>query len=193
MTDISFTEAPADVPDYPDIPPAAGMLQCEQCGIHFEHSGRGRKPKKCPDCRATRTPSSGSSTRRSTADVKAALATLDSMYSAIAFGLLTVSPASASVWAAQIEQLQRTNELALSGDKNLCRAINRMGERTGKAMFFGAHIMAIAPVVVTLRSDLASRKPKAKPANTKPADQPKPPVFEQPPVNNSTPNMKFFE
>lgn len=194
---ISFTEDDAKIllgesdqlPD--DKPPMDGQLICENCGTHFEHSGRGRKPKKCPDCRATKTAST-SRVRGSSADVKSALATLDNLYNVVAIALLTVSPKSASVWAEQVEGLQASNAVALAADKNLCRSINRLGERTGKAMFFGAHIMALAPVAITLRADMAARKPKKttpeKPARSESVE----PAFEQPPANNSH-NLGFFE
>lgn len=38
-------------------------LTCEKCGRDFQHEGRGRRPKRCPDCRTARS----SSTREDTA------------------------------------------------------------------------------------------------------------------------------
>lgn len=33
--------------------PAGVDLTCEQCGSSFEHTGRGRRPKRCPACRTS--------------------------------------------------------------------------------------------------------------------------------------------
>lgn len=40
----------SDEPSSSDTAPA-GELKCENCGRHFSHEGRGRKPKKCLECR----------------------------------------------------------------------------------------------------------------------------------------------
>lgn len=158
-----------DPPETDEIP-NNDFLTCESCNTSFEHSGRGRKPKRCPDCRK-----SGPTTSRAKSpagDVKSALAVLDGMYSAVSLGLFMLSPNAAASWAAQIDQLQASNAVTLAGDKVLCKSITKMGERTGKAMFFGAHVVAFAPVVNELRKDFANRTKKTKheptPANPSP-------------------------
>lgn len=172
MSVMEFAETEIPSEEIEEKQPGEGMLICEECGNHFDHSGRGRKPKRCPNCRSTKTSGTASRSTRGNADVKSALAVLDGIYGAVAIGLLAVSPKAASVWAENLEQLQATNSVALAGDKKLCQSINRVGERTGKAMFAGAHIMALAPVLVTLRADLAERSKAKRPAKP-PTDSPR--------------------
>lgn len=174
-----------------DTEPGEHGLQCENCGRTFEHTGRGRKPKQCPECRAEKrtTRSSATGSRRtSSKDVETALAVLDSTYSTVAVGLLMVSPKAAAVWAEQLEQLQATNRLTLAGDPNLTKTICRAGERSGKAMFFLAHVMALAPVVMTVRAEMPARKKRE---NKAPA-QPQVPEWEQPPTAPETDNLDWF-
>ena len=172
-----------------DTEPGEHGLQCENCGRTFEHTGRGRKPKQCPECRAEkRTTRSATGSRRSTSkDVETALAVLDSTYSTVAVGLLMVSPKAAGVWAEQLDQLQTTNRLTLAGDPNLTKTICRAGERSGKAMFFLAHVMALAPVVMTVRAEMPARKKRE---NKAPA-QPQVPEWE-PSVDTTIGNADFF-
>lgn len=40
--------------ELPPDAPTPGDLTCEKCGASFDHTGRGRKPKTCPDCRKKR-------------------------------------------------------------------------------------------------------------------------------------------
>lgn len=48
-------EVPPD-PDFSDSETSARVEHaCENCGNDVQYSGRGRVPKKCPDCRANRT------------------------------------------------------------------------------------------------------------------------------------------
>lgn len=153
LSGFELGDAPADDND---ATPFDGPT-CEVCGVALEYSGKGRKPKRCDDHKRQRA-ATGS---RTTSDVKSALAVLDQMYGAVSLGLLMVSPPSASVWASQLEQLQATNALVLAGDKALTKSICRLGERTGKAMFVGAHVMALVPVVGALNADFKSRPRKA--------------------------------
>ena len=43
-------------------PEVEGGLVCEKCLSAFDHSGRGRKPKRCPDCRGASTARRSAST-----------------------------------------------------------------------------------------------------------------------------------
>lgn len=144
--------------DTDTMPGTNGDLTCESCGKSFDHTGRGRKPKKCPDCRATRTATS--TPRKSSKDVDAACAVLDTTYNAIALGLLMLSPRAASTWAEQLDTLQAQNRLTLAGDPALTKSILRAGEKTGKAAFLVSHVLAVAPVVMVIREDMPKRKPK---------------------------------
>jgi hypothetical protein len=50
----AYEESPDIVSN--DVPPGANTLECENCGRHFHHEGRGRKPKRCLECRGTKSP-----------------------------------------------------------------------------------------------------------------------------------------
>lgn len=63
-----MTEADALPEGQGDDIPEVGSLTCAECGTAFVHTGRGRKPKKCPDCRAvagsSRTPKEDAAPKR---------------------------------------------------------------------------------------------------------------------------------
>lgn len=164
MSVMDFTDA--KIPD--DSPPGEGMLTCDVCGTTFEHTGRGRKPKTCPEHRGktTATASSSSSRRTVSKDVESAIAVLDGAYSAGQLGLMMFSPNAAVAWTNSIPELQKQNRVTLAGDPNLCKSICRMGERTGKAAFFLSHVMAVIPVALVLREDFIEAR-KNRPAKVK--------------------------
>lgn len=179
--------------DIPDMAPGEGSLVCEQCGDHFEHIGRGRKPKKCPTCRESRTASTprASSRRTTSKDVESAIAVLDGMYSTASLGLMMLNPRAAVAWAGQIDQLQAQNRVTLAGDAALTKSINRLGERTGKAAFFLSHVFAIAPVVMVIREDMPKRK--AKPAEPEPDPDFAAYAYAEPTADDVTSkNLRFF-
>jgi len=151
-----------------DDTPAGSEYSCEICGAPLEYGGRGRKPTRCEDHKRKTAAKPRSSAP--TGDVRSALAVMESMYGAVSLGLLMVSPQSASVWGSQIESLQASNALVLAGDKALCKSICRLGERSGKAMFFSAHVMAAVPVAIALQQDFKSRPKKAKPSTQEVSD-----------------------
>ena len=186
-----------------DMPPNHGDLTCAECGNAFDHVGRGRKPKNCPECReklkagtGTRRPASRRTTSK---DVESALAVLDGVYSTMGLGLFVLSPNAAAQWNGSTDTLQAQNRVILAGDPNLCKSILRAGEKSGKAAFIIAHALALVPVVGILKDDWkASRankpaKPKKQPQNTTPEPPKEPPyqVMQEPP--NNTPGMSFFE
>lgn len=178
----------ATTPDDLDDTPTASEYSCEICGAPLEYGGRGRKPTRCDDHKrkAAAKPRSSSPT----GDVRSALAVMESMYGAVSLGLIMVSPQSAQVWATQIDSLQASNALVLAGDKALCKSICRLGERSGKAMFFSAHVMAAVPVVVALQQDFKSR-PKKAPAQRKPgvSGETMSPANDQSPAEQAPPNF----
>lgn len=148
-----------------DVPPGDGALTCQNCGILFDHTGRGRKPKQCPECRATKSTATATRSRRTTSkDVESAIAVLDGAYNTLALGLMMLSPRAATVWAQGIDTLQAANRVTLAGDPGLCKSILRAGEKSGKAAFAIAHVVALAPVVMAVRDDLKTmRKNRAVP------------------------------
>ena len=152
--DLDLDPMPIEVPD--------GTLICEECGTSFEHSGRGRKPKRCLDCREKTVPKSATRKPRAGTAKQQATAVLESMYRAVNMGLMMFSPAAQQVWNAQLDGLRASNDLTLDSDPKLCAQIAKLGRASGSGMFYVSHIMAIAPVVFTLREDLASRKAEQK-------------------------------
>ena len=75
-----------------------------------------------------------------------------------------LSPRAATVWAQGIDTLQAANRVTLAGDPGLCKSILRAGEKSGKAAFAIAHVVALAPVVMSVRDDLKTmRKNRAVP------------------------------
>lgn len=169
MTDIlGEIGSPVPVPsDNGDVPPVTGNVidpptssdpTCIVCGAPLSYSGRGRKPRYCSEHKR-QTTSNGPRATRGGGDVDKAMAVLESFYDATSLGLMLVSPAYAlPSWQQSLPQLRNTDVLALQSDPELCRAICRMGETSGKAMFVTAHVMAVIPVALALRKDFAERK-----------------------------------
>ena len=88
----------------------------------------------------------------------AALAIMDSIYNMTWIGLSAISPPAAADFRKRIPDLQATNEQAFKSDKSLVREILKMGETSGKTLFYGTHLFVLAPVVNTMRVDLAERR-----------------------------------
>lgn len=187
MSATVYDFVPSEPDDAPEmVMPTDGALTCEECGTLFEHSGRGRKPKRCPDCR-TKKSSSAPRNRAPSGDVRAAMAVLDGMYNALSLGLMMTSPRAASTWASQVDGLRETSQLSLQSDPTLAKQISRIGTVTGRGMFFGAHLMALAPVVMVLREDMSERRA------AKRASQPQPEPEETPQSTQRYPNQELFE
>lgn len=130
---------------------------CRVCGIGLTYSGRGRRPTLCDEHKKAARPP-GSSSRRSSGDVAAAVAILSSLYDVTALGLMAVSPSAAHKWSRSVPGLLETDAVILAADKDLCHQILRMGEANGKTVFYMAHLMAVIPVVIEIRSDFADRR-----------------------------------
>ena len=181
----------------PDIPPNNDALVCETCGDMFEHTGRGRKPKTCPTCRAAKTTTAPRSSRRNSKDVETALATMENYYGMVSAALMLTSPMAAVAWGEQLSRLTAANRAILAGDPNLTKSICRVGEKSGKVAFLVAHVAAVIPPAMIIKEQLASR-PK-KPKTVKPAGQPRREAEQQQRVetartegNTGIPNAGFF-
>lgn len=183
-----------------EVPPNHGALTCAECGNNFDHTGRGRKPKLCIECREKKkTVTPRSTSRRTTSkDVESAIAVLDGVYSTVGLGLFVLSPNAAVQWGGSTEQLQAQNRIILAGDPSLCKSILRAGEKSGKAAFVIAHALALLPVVGILRDDYQASR-KNRPAKVKKTKSAPAPVTEPPydvvtePNGNTSPGMSFFE
>lgn len=126
--------------------------------IQDSAKGRGRPRKDTPPTgAATPTPTPRPKTQATTAEVKQAVRTLESGYSAIALGLMMLGlEQSATLWAEQAETLAKSNEASLTAAPKLAKAIARSGNTGGAGAFILAHALAIAPVIPVVRAELAT-------------------------------------
>lgn len=91
--------------------------------------------------------------------LKQALASLDSLYNLTTVGLTMVGlTATAEAWTAQTDDLRKSNEEALKAAPRLAAAIANAGSVGGATAFFAAHVMAVAPVMMLARMELATRR-----------------------------------
>lgn len=112
---------------------------------------RGRPPGS-----KNRTTASGTT---DAATLKQALATLDSLYSFTASGLLMLGlPQTAMDWAESAEKLSKTNGEALKASPRLAKAIANAGNVGGATTFVVAHAMAISSLVQGVNRELAARR-----------------------------------
>ena len=99
------------------------------------------------------------STAASAADVKKALATLDSAYDLIATGLLIAGfTDSAKSWVDSVANLQASNAAALNASPALARSISRVGSTGGAMTFYVTNGMALAGVYKSVMAELAERR-----------------------------------
>lgn len=93
------------------------------------------------------------------ADVKKAMATLESAYNLVATGLTLFGlEKSAEDWINSAEQLARSNEDALKASPALAKRIASAGSTGGAATFLVTHAMAFASLAGVLRSELADKR-----------------------------------
>lgn len=124
------------------------------------------QPKRGPG-RPRKDASSAPSTPRTTAtainaDVRKAMATLDSGYNLVATGLTLFGlTKSAEDWISSAEQLKATNEDALKASPKLAKAIANAGSTGGAATFLLTHGMALASLFGVLRSEIADKRADA--------------------------------
>lgn len=175
---IEFSETTVTDDDNDETsPPESTDLACEVCGTPLVYAGRGRKPKRCAEHK-----SSGSSAGslggprggagRGSASVEQAVATLGNLYDAVGLAFLLASTEdypAATIWTAQVPELQTRNRQILQGDPELVKAINRLGVKGGKFAFAAAQIAALTPPLmvasVSLRERQAARTAAQRRAN----------------------------
>lgn len=96
------------------------------------------------------------------ADVRKAMATLDSGYNLVATGLTLFGlTESAKDWINSAEQLKATNEDALKASPKLAKAIANAGSTGGAATFLLTHGMAFASLFSVLRAEIADKRADA--------------------------------
>ena len=100
------------------------------------------------------------------ADVRAAKATLESMYKVVGIGLMAAGlTRTAEAWVDQVETLSASNEDALKSSPKLAKWLANVGSTGGAATLIIMHGMAAVSVVSVARDELAERRP------TKPVPQ----------------------
>jgi len=93
------------------------------------------------------------------ADVKKAMATLDSAYNMVATGLMVFGlPDTANVWIESAEQLKVSNEDALKASPKLAKAIASAGSTGGAATLIITHVMAFASVFAVMRAEMQAKR-----------------------------------
>lgn len=111
------------------------------------------RPKGSPN--KTRT----APTATSAADIRQALATMDTLYHAIGMGLLMSGlHKSLDLWSAQTVKLQEQNESALKSAPKLAKFISNAGQTGGAATFLAAHAMAGFTLVSYIRAERGERQ-----------------------------------
>lgn len=164
-------------------------LSCEVCGVPLVYSGRGRKPKFCENHKPNK--SRNSTSPRSNSDVNTALQVMETSYSGLSLLLRLTSPRAAEVWESSHDNLMETNRQAFIADKKLCQRIVKLGQTSGTGMFIGAHVFALAPVLMVVREDVLARRRDAKPKLVVVDDDV--PSTEENSEGRAYPNQEYFE
>jgi len=107
-------------------------------------------PKRSPG----RPPGSGTTAAKKNADVEAALASMNGLYTAASAGLLLVGrPATAEYFAAQLDQLQAANRTAFNSSPKLASMIAGVGQVSGVGLFLGTNLMIAVQLVIAVRQE----------------------------------------
>lgn len=134
---------------------------CEVCGRESgPYSGRGRKPKKCPEHRAQKTPA-GTRVKGQNASLAAqATEALMQLNNFAAIGLLVTQlhATGAKLREASDDRFRESVYNALLLDPDLCRWICRGGVRSGKVALLLAYVMLGASVMPTAIVELREKK-----------------------------------
>lgn len=167
MTLPPITFSPADIPPGADETDARETstsapgedLSCETCGTPLQYGGRGRRPRFCNEHKPPRQSRTGT-VRGSAADVNAALAQMDVLYSLAGGALMMFRPELASAFAARADLAQQVNKSAFESDRALAKRVAGNAAGMSPIMFIGAQIYVVGPLV---RSVYDTSKKTAKP------------------------------
>jgi hypothetical protein len=150
--DLKFDDA--DLPS--DTTPVTADVECPctVCGRESgPYSGRGRKPVKCAEHRATRSPSNGVRVTGNASNLAAQAAkTLVQLNHAIALGAAALSmfATSKTIFSYQ-ETFEQQAYTALLTDPEFCKQLLRAGSKSSKASLFLCYAgmgVAVAPIAV---------------------------------------------
>lgn len=183
----------ADLLGGSESPTVSDDLTCEVCGKALVYSGRGRKPKFCDEHKQSRSSSPRtSSAPRSTGNVNSALQVMETGYAGLSVMLRLFSPTAAVQWESSHDSLIETDRQAFTADPKLAQRIAKLGQTSGTAMFIGAHVFALAPVVMIVRADIQNRQ--AERQVNQPTEMPNDdPNMEYSGAESTYPNKGFFE
>ena len=117
-------------------------------------------------------PAGTTTAAKSSGDVEAAMATLDTAYQFLTLGLTMIgAPIAAGELAEKISYVQEQNRGYLNADRKLAATIAKVGSASGRAGFIITNVMALAPVAIQAAKELQSRRPAPKPAAPAPATE----------------------
>lgn len=150
-----------------EIPSTQYEFHCEKCGVGFEHSGRGRKPKYCPEHRGTRSSNTTSKVKGTNEQLAAqALEVLCGFNGIAAFGMRLMRLTETGQAITDRETAFREQAyLALLMDPKLCQTILKSSGTSGIMGLFMAYGMlgaAIAPVAMNEIKALRAEAEKVK-------------------------------
>lgn len=98
---------------------------------------------------------------KSSKDVEAALAVLETAYTLIATGLMAVgAPNSASDLVDKIATVQEQNRGFLTADLKLAQQIAKIGQSTGRGGFLIVNAMALVPVITGASNEIMAKRRK---------------------------------
>lgn len=122
-------------------------------------------PKSAAPKKRGRPPGSTNAAKTATAtaaDVRQAMATLESAYDFTTVALTMFGFTSTAVaWVESANRLKATNEDALKAAPKLAASIARMGQVGGTTAFMVSHIMAVGGLIRGVQSEILQRRAEA--------------------------------
>lgn len=139
-------------------PAPVSEISCQVCGkdIAYLYKGRGRKPTKCEEHRASKPSKLG--TAKSTKNVDSACAAMSMMYDILSTALLMIGARkSMRLFAESREELDEKNRKYLANDPALAARLANMGRTGGRYAFISAQVMTVGPVFLLAAGELRER------------------------------------
>jgi hypothetical protein len=122
---------------------------CQTCGKALVYGGRGRKPRYCDEHKRGGNTTKIGARNAAGSDVIRAVAALEMAYGLMRTGFMMIGAVNAaSDLGRAIPQLSASNMEYLSQDKELTRAINKMGKVSGRSGFILTHILTLGPIAI---------------------------------------------
>jgi hypothetical protein len=142
-------------PDFDSVKPTPQTVRIELPARKGPGRPKGSTTKSAPTATAVN------------ADVRQALATLESLYNMVGLGLGAFGlTETLGKWIEQTERLKATNEDALKAAPKVAKFLASTGTAGGSATFLITHAMAFGTVALVAREEVAQRFPaKDKPVS----------------------------